>query len=86
MASLQLVAHELGVAWLGAPTPWWCLGTHFTTFPPSIFVQRLAGIRAAVAALLVWEPRTLVVIKLANTSYKSTYSSNWFSLQVNRLL
>lgn len=37
------------------------LGAHFTTFPPSIFVRRLAGIRAAVAALLAREPRTLVI-------------------------
>ncbi|EQB77923.1 hypothetical protein CB1_000537007 [Camelus ferus] len=46
------------------------LGTHFTTFPPSIFVQRLAGSRATMAALLAWEPHTLVVIKLANTGYR----------------
>ncbi|XP_040311878.1 NXPE family member 3-like isoform X1 [Herpailurus yagouaroundi] len=53
---------------------------------PSVFVQRLAGIRAAVAALLAREPRTVVVIKLANTGYKSVYGSDWFTLQVNRLL
>ncbi|XP_004691691.1 PREDICTED: NXPE family member 3-like [Condylura cristata] len=62
------------------------LGAHFTTFPPSIFAQRLAGIRAAVAALLAREPLTLVVIKLANTGYKSVYGSDWFTLQLNRLL
>ncbi|EQB77921.1 hypothetical protein CB1_000537005 [Camelus ferus] len=32
------------------------------------------------------EPRTLVVIKLAKTSYKFVYGSDWFILQVNRLL
>ncbi|XP_007954070.1 NXPE family member 3-like [Orycteropus afer afer] len=87
VASLHSVARELGglaggphtVVVLG-------LGAHFTTFPPSIFVQRLAGIRAAVVALLAREPSTLVVIKLANTGYKSVYGSDWFTLQVNRLL
>ncbi|XP_002721915.3 NXPE family member 3 isoform X2 [Oryctolagus cuniculus] len=87
VASLHSVAHELGglaggphtVVVLG-------LGAHFTTFPPSIFMRRLAGIRAAVTALLAREPRTLVVIKLANTGYKSVYGSDWLTLQVNRLL
>ncbi|XP_070268750.1 NXPE family member 3-like isoform X4 [Myotis yumanensis] len=87
VASLHSVVRELGglaggphtVVVLG-------LGAHFTTFPPSVFVQRLAGIRAAVAALLAREPHTLVVIKLANTGYKSVYGSDWFTLQVNRLL
>nr|XP_053772566.1 NXPE family member 3-like [Desmodus rotundus] len=87
VASLHSVVRELGglaggphtVVVLG-------LGAHFTTFPPSIFVRRLAGIRAAVAALLAREPRTLVVIKLANTGYKSVYGSDWFTLQMNRLL
>lgn len=87
VASLHSVVQELGglaggphtVVVLG-------LGAHFTTFPPSVFVQRLAGIRAAVAALLAREPHTLVVIKLANTGYKSVYGSDWFTLQVNRLL
>ena len=87
VASLHSVVRELGglaggphtVVVLG-------LGAHFTTFPPSIFVRRLAGIRAGVAALLAREPRTLVVIKLANTGYKSVYGSDWFTLQMNRLL
>jgi hypothetical protein len=87
VASLHSVARELGglaggpytVVVLG-------LGAHFTTFPPSIFVRRLAGIRAAVMALLAREPSTLVVIKLANTGYKSVYGSDWLTLQVNRLL
>ncbi|XP_058142157.1 NXPE family member 3-like [Dasypus novemcinctus] len=87
VASLHSVARELGglaggphtVVVLG-------LGAHFTTFPPSVLVRRLVGIRAAVAALLAREPRTLVAIKLANTGYKSVYGSDWFTLQLNRLL
>ncbi|XP_052024208.1 NXPE family member 3-like isoform X3 [Apodemus sylvaticus] len=87
VASLHSVARELhGLA--GGPYTVVVLGmgAHFTTFPPSIFARRLAGIRAAVKALLDREPRTLVVIKLANTGYKSVYGSDWITLQVNRLL
>ncbi|XP_015980318.2 NXPE family member 3 [Rousettus aegyptiacus] len=87
VASLHSVVRELG-GLAGGPRTVVVLGlgAHFTTFPPSIFVRRLAGIRAAVAALLAREPRTLVVIKLANTGYKSVYGSDWFTLQMNRLL
>ncbi|XP_031247039.1 NXPE family member 3-like [Mastomys coucha] len=87
VASLHSVARELhGLA--GGPYSVVVLGmgAHFTTFPPSIFARRLAGIRAAVKALLDREPRTLVIIKLANTGYKSVYGSDWLTLQVNRLL
>ncbi|XP_011385772.1 NXPE family member 3-like, partial [Pteropus vampyrus] len=87
VASLHSVVRELGGLAGGPQTVVVLgLGAHFTTFPPSIFVRRLAGIRAAVAALLAREPRTLVVIKLANTGYKSVYGSDWFTLQMNRLL
>ncbi|XP_058426515.1 NXPE family member 3-like [Diceros bicornis minor] len=87
VASLHSVAQELrGLAGGPHTVVVLGLGAHFTTFPPSIFVRRLAGIRAAVAALLAREPRTLVVIKLANTGYKSVYGSDWFTLQLNRLL
>ncbi|KAI4531963.1 hypothetical protein MG293_018477 [Ovis ammon polii] len=87
VAALHSVVRELGGLAGGPHTVVvLSLGAHFTTFPPSIFVQRLAGVRAAVAALLAREPGTLVVIKLANTGYKSVYGSDWFTLQVNRLL
>ncbi|XP_071461539.1 NXPE family member 3-like [Marmota flaviventris] len=87
VASLHSVAKELeGLAGGPHTVVVLGLGAHFTTFPPSIFARRLAGIRAAVMALLEWEPSTLVVIKLANTGYKSVYGSDWFTLQVNRLL
>ncbi|XP_008542246.2 NXPE family member 3-like isoform X1 [Equus przewalskii] len=87
VASLHSVAQELsGLAGGPHTVVVLGLGAHFTTFPPSIFVRRLAGIRAAVAALLAREPRTLVIIKLANTGYKSVYGSDWFTLQINRLL
>ncbi|XP_005413796.1 PREDICTED: NXPE family member 3-like [Chinchilla lanigera] len=87
VASLHSVVRELaGLAGGPHTVVVLGLGAHFTTFPPSIFVRRLAGIRAAVMALLAREPSTLVVIKLANTGYKSVYGSDWFTLQVNRLL
>ncbi|CAH7263410.1 NXPE family member 3 [Phodopus roborovskii] len=87
VASLHSVARQLhGLA--GGPYTVVVLGmgAHFTTFPPSIFARRLAGIREAVKALLDREPSTLVIIKLANTGYKSVYGSDWLTLQVNRLL
>uniref|UniRef100_A0A8C8TJH7 NXPE C-terminal domain-containing protein n=1 Tax=Peromyscus maniculatus bairdii TaxID=230844 RepID=A0A8C8TJH7_PERMB len=87
VASLHSVARELhGLA--GGPSTVVVLGmgAHFTTFRPSIIARRLAGIRAAVKALLDREPSTLVVIKLANTGYKSVYGSDWLTLQVNRFL
>ncbi|XP_052024573.1 NXPE family member 3-like isoform X1 [Apodemus sylvaticus] len=87
VASLHSVARELhGLA--GGPYTVVVLGigAHFTTFPPFIFARRLAGIQAAVKALLDREPSTLVIIKLANTGYKSVYGSDWLTLQVNRLL
>ncbi|KAM4820802.1 NXPE family member 3-like isoform 2-T2 [Thomomys bottae] len=87
VASLHSVAKELdGLAGGPRVVVVFGLGAHFTTFPPSIFVRRLVGIREAVMALLAREPHTLVVIKLANTGYKSVYGSDWFTLQVNRLL
>ncbi|XP_069845434.1 NXPE family member 3-like [Dipodomys merriami] len=87
IAALHSVARELdGLAGGPHTVVVFGLGAHFTTFPPSIFVRRLAGIRAAVMALLAREPSTLVVIKLANTGYKSVYGSDWFTLQVNRML
>lgn len=52
------------------------LGAHFTTFPTPIFVQQMAGTQVAAAALLAQEPRTLVIIKLANNGYQSVYSSD----------
>ncbi|XP_048201310.1 NXPE family member 3-like [Perognathus longimembris pacificus] len=87
VAALHSVARELDIM-VGGPhtVVVFGLGAHFTTFPPSIFRRRLAGIRAAVMALLAREPHTLVVIKLANTGYKSVYGSDWLTLQVNRML
>ncbi|XP_055454551.1 NXPE family member 3-like isoform X2 [Psammomys obesus] len=87
VASLHSVARELhGLAGDPYTVVVLGMGAHFTTFPPSILARRLAGIREAVKALLDRAPSTLVIIKLANTGYKSVYGSDWLTLQVNRLL
>ncbi|KAL7849888.1 hypothetical protein SRHO_G00192370 [Serrasalmus rhombeus] len=56
---------------------------HFTTFPLSTYLQRLAGIRRAIQALLQRAPQTLVLIKSANTGYKDIYGSDWLSWQLD---
>ncbi|ELV10571.1 Protein FAM55C [Tupaia chinensis] len=59
VASLHSVARELeGLAGGPHTVVVLGLGAHFTTFPPSIFVRRLAGIRAAVTDLVSreWMP------------------------------
>ncbi|XP_028910879.1 NXPE family member 3-like isoform X2 [Ornithorhynchus anatinus] len=87
VASLHSAARELGGLAGGADTVVVLgLGAHFTTFPPAVFARRLAGVRAAVAALLDRAPATLVVVKTANTGYKSVYGSDWLTLQLNRLV
>ncbi|KAL7861080.1 hypothetical protein AOLI_G00174290 [Acnodon oligacanthus] len=59
---------------------------HFTTFPLTTYLKRLAGIRRAVRALLQRAPQTLVLIKSANTGYKDIYGSDWLSWQLDRAL
>ncbi|XP_038624178.1 NXPE family member 3-like [Tachyglossus aculeatus] len=87
VASLHSAARELGGLAGGADTVVVLgLGAHFTTFPPAVFARRLAGVRAAVTALLDRAPATLVVVKTANTGYKSVYGSDWLTLQLNRLV
>uniref|UniRef100_A0AAR2IJ00 NXPE C-terminal domain-containing protein n=1 Tax=Pygocentrus nattereri TaxID=42514 RepID=A0AAR2IJ00_PYGNA len=56
---------------------------HFTTFPLATYLQRLAGIRRSVLALLQRAPQTLVLIKSANTGYKDIYGSDWLSWQLD---
>ncbi|XP_072550511.1 NXPE family member 3-like [Salminus brasiliensis] len=59
---------------------------HFTTFPLTTYLRRLAGIRSAVRSLLQRAPQTLVVIKTANTGYKDVYGSDWLSWQLDSAL
>ncbi|MBN3301618.1 NXPE3 protein, partial [Amia calva] len=62
------------------------LCAHLTTFPLATYVRRVAIIREAVRSLLHRSPQTLVVIRSANTGYKSIYGSDWLSLQLDTVL
>ncbi|OCT90581.1 hypothetical protein XELAEV_18019197mg [Xenopus laevis] len=62
------------------------LWAHFTTYPVSVYIQRLFRLRRAISSLLFRSPETTVLIKSANTGYKSIYGSDWLSLQLDILL
>ncbi|XP_072255490.1 NXPE family member 3-like [Pyxicephalus adspersus] len=62
------------------------LWAHFTSFPIRVYLQRLERVRQAVSALLFRSPKTTVIIKSANTGYKSIYGTDWLSLQIDILL
>uniref|UniRef100_A0A8C2CB52 NXPE C-terminal domain-containing protein n=1 Tax=Cyprinus carpio TaxID=7962 RepID=A0A8C2CB52_CYPCA len=62
------------------------LGPHFTTYPLDFFTQRVLRIRKAVLALLQRAPDTTVIIKTVNTGYKDIFGSDWYSLQLDRIL
>nr|XP_034981417.1 NXPE family member 3-like [Zootoca vivipara] len=87
MADIHYLANELN-AFAGGPdmVVVFTLGAHFTTFPVDVYVRRVHGIRQAVAQLLARSPQTTVVIKSANTGYKSVYLSDWLSLQLDNIL
>ncbi|XP_031755388.1 NXPE family member 3 isoform X1 [Xenopus tropicalis] len=62
------------------------LWAHFTSYPVSVYIQRLSRLRRAISSLLFRSPETTVLIKSANTGYKSIYGSDWLSLQLDLLL
>ncbi|XP_052426013.1 NXPE family member 3 [Carassius gibelio] len=62
------------------------LGPHFTTYPLDFFTQRVLRIRKAVLALLQRAPETTVIIKTVNTGRKDIFGSDWYSLQLDRIL
>ncbi|XP_042565505.1 NXPE family member 3-like [Clupea harengus] len=59
---------------------------HFTNYPLSYFAYRVSLVRRAVVELLRRAPETKVIIKSANTGIKDIFSSDWFSLQLDRIL
>ncbi|XP_062374017.1 NXPE family member 3-like isoform X2 [Sardina pilchardus] len=59
---------------------------HFTNYPLTFFAYNVFLIRRAVVALLRRAPGTKVVIKTANTGYKDIFGSDWFSMQLDRIL
>ncbi|XP_052472276.1 NXPE family member 3 [Carassius gibelio] len=62
------------------------LGPHFTTYPLDYYTYRVLTIRKAVLALLHRSPDTTVIIKTINTGYKDIFGSDWYSLQLDRVL
>ncbi|XP_055052910.2 NXPE family member 3-like isoform X1 [Misgurnus anguillicaudatus] len=62
------------------------LGPHFTTYPLDYFTHRVLRIRKAVQDLLQRAPETTVIIKTVNTGYKDVFGSDWYSLQLDRIL
>ncbi|XP_059390194.1 NXPE family member 3-like isoform X2 [Carassius carassius] len=62
------------------------LGPHFTTYPLDFYTHRVLTIRKAVLALLQRSPDTTVIIKTVNTGYKDIFGSDWYSLQLDRIL
>ncbi|XP_072005968.1 NXPE family member 3-like [Engystomops pustulosus] len=62
------------------------LWAHFTTYPVRYYLERLEKVRQAILDLLFRSPQTTVIIKSANTGYKSIYGSDWLSLQLDILL
>ncbi|KAM3924649.1 NXPE family member 3-like [Leptodactylus fuscus] len=62
------------------------LWAHFASFPVRFYLERLERVREAVSDLLFRSPETTVIIKSANTGYKSIHTSDWLSLQLDILL
>ncbi|XP_051535551.1 NXPE family member 3-like isoform X2 [Myxocyprinus asiaticus] len=62
------------------------LGPHFTTYPLDFFTHRVLRIRKAILALLLRAPETIIIIKTVNTGYKDVFGSDWYSLQLDRIL
>uniref|UniRef100_A0A8C1M7V4 NXPE C-terminal domain-containing protein n=1 Tax=Cyprinus carpio TaxID=7962 RepID=A0A8C1M7V4_CYPCA len=62
------------------------LGPHFTTYPLDFYTHRVLIIRTAVLALLQRAPDTTVIIKTVNTGYKDIFGSDWYSLQLDKIL
>ncbi|XP_065136881.2 NXPE family member 3-like [Paramisgurnus dabryanus] len=62
------------------------LGPHFTTYPLDFFTHRVLRVRKAVLDLLQRAPDTIIIIKTVNTGYKDVFGSDWYSLQLDRIL
>ncbi|KAM9312124.1 NXPE family member 3-like [Gastrophryne carolinensis] len=59
---------------------------HLTSYPVTVYLERLEKIQQAVASLLLRSPQTKVIIKSANTGGTSVDNSDWLSLQLDTLL
>lgn len=63
---------------------------HFSTFPVEVYIRRLRHIRRSLVRLLDRAPGTIVVIRSGNLQALdqevSLYNSDWYSLQLDRVL
>ncbi|XP_042367280.1 NXPE family member 3-like [Plectropomus leopardus] len=65
---------------------------HFGSFPMEVYIRRLQNIRRAMVRLLDRAPGTMVIIRTGNpqslsfTPYSSLTNSDWYSLQLNKVL
>uniref|UniRef100_A0A8C5B0D2 NXPE C-terminal domain-containing protein n=1 Tax=Gadus morhua TaxID=8049 RepID=A0A8C5B0D2_GADMO len=66
------------------------LWAHFSPFPVEVYIRRMRNIRRALERLLARGPGTLAVIRSANLraldKERSLNHSDWFSLQLDRIL
>ncbi|XP_035279834.1 NXPE family member 3-like [Anguilla anguilla] len=87
IADLHYISNEIdGIAGGPHKVIGFTIWAHFTSFPLKYYIRRVARIRQAVIALLKRAPDTIVAIKSANTSYKTVYGSDWFSIQLDTIL
>ncbi|XP_056426133.1 NXPE family member 3-like isoform X2 [Hyla sarda] len=80
------VAHLAGIGGGPQTVIMLSLWAHFTTYPVRVYIERLERVRQEIRSLLLRSPETTVIIKSANTGYKSLYISDWLSLQLDMLL
>ncbi|KAM4678329.1 NXPE family member 3-like [Discoglossus pictus] len=59
---------------------------HFSSYPVSVYIERLRGIRHAVIRLLKRSPETKVLIKSANTGYNTVHVNVWLSFQLDTVM
>ncbi|CAL8238575.1 unnamed protein product [Lota lota] len=90
-SELRYVANELdGLAGGPDTVVVFSIWGHFTSFPVEVYIRRMRHIRRALVRLLDRGPGTLVVIRSANfaamNQERSMHSSDWFSLQLDRVL
>ncbi|CAL8255576.1 unnamed protein product [Gadus morhua 'NCC'] len=90
-SELRYVANEVdGLAGGPDTVVVFSIWAHFTSFPIEVYIRRMRHIRQALVRLLDRGPRTLVIIRSANfvamDQTTSKHSSDWFSLQIDKVL
>ncbi|XP_075929099.1 NXPE family member 3-like [Petromyzon marinus] len=86
-AAMHYIANELdGIPGGKDTVVAFTLWAHFTSYPVIFYVKRIRNIRASIVRLLARSPETLVIIKTANTSYKSIIGSDWLAKQLDQVM